>query len=168
MEFREIIRKRCSCRKFDGRPVEREALTAILEAGRLAPTAKNLQEQHIYVIESAEGLAKVDSITPCRYGASTVIAVAFDRRNVFTYPGGKYDSGAEDAAIVATHLMLAAEDEGIASCWVNFFDPDEAAKALELPDNESLLMLLDLGYAVERKSSSEKGRKPLAETVSYL
>ena len=168
MEFREIIRKRCSCRKFDGRPVERESLAAILEAGRLAPTAKNLQEQHIYVIESAEGLAKVDSITPCRYGASTVIAVAFDRRNVFTYPGGKHDSGAEDAAIVATHMMLAAEDEGIASCWVNFFDPDEAAKALELPDNESLLMLLDLGYAVERKSSSEKGRKPLAETVSYL
>ena len=168
MEFREIIRKRCSCRKFDGRPVEREALTAILEAGRLAPTAKNLQEQHIYVIESAEGLAKVDSITPCRYGASTVIAVAFDRRNVFTYPGGKHDSGAEDAAIVATHMMLAAEDEGIASCWVNFFDPDEAAKALELPDNESLLMLLDLGYAAGRPSSAEKGRKPLAETVSYL
>ena len=168
MEFREIIRKRCSCRKFDGRPVEREALAAILEAGRLAPTAKNLQEQHIYVIESAEGLAKVDSITPCRYGASTVIAVAFDRRNVFTYPGGKHDSGAEDAAIVATHIMLAAEDEGIASCWVNFFDPDEAVKALGLPDNESLLMLLDLGYAVGKPSSAEKGRKPLAETVSYL
>ena len=63
--------------------------------------------------------------------------------------------------------MLAAEDEGVASCWINFFDPDEAAKALGLPDNESLLMLLDLGYA-EKPSSAEKGRKPLAETVSYL
>ena len=52
MEFSEVIKNRYSCKKFDGRPVDKELLDQILEAGRLAPTAKNLQEQHIYVIQS--------------------------------------------------------------------------------------------------------------------
>lgn len=55
MEFSEVIRKRYSCKKFDGRQVEKARLDAILEAGRLAPTAKNLQEQRIYVVQSGEG-----------------------------------------------------------------------------------------------------------------
>ena len=59
MEFTEVVKKRYSCKKFDGRKVEKEALHVILEAGRLAPTAKNLQEQSIYIIESEEGLAKI-------------------------------------------------------------------------------------------------------------
>ena len=93
MDFRKVIENRYSCKKYSERPVEAEKLTAILDAGRLAPTAKNLQEQHIYVLQSAEMLAKVDSVTPCRYGAPTVLVVAFNSRNVFTYPGGKRDSG---------------------------------------------------------------------------
>ena len=93
MDFRKVIENRYSCKKYSERPVEAEKLTAILDAGRLAPTAKNLQEQHIYVLQSADMLAKVDSVTPCRYGAPTVLVVAFNSRNVFTYPGGKRDSG---------------------------------------------------------------------------
>lgn len=77
MEFAEVIKDRYSCKKFDGRPVEKEQLDAILEAGRLAPTAKNLQEQRIYVVQSAEGLAKIDKLTPCRYGAGTVLVVEY-------------------------------------------------------------------------------------------
>ena len=102
MEFKEVIGKRFSCKKYNGTQVEAEKLSAILEAGRLAPTAKNLQEQHVYVLQSPEALAKVDALTPCRYGAPTVLLVAFDKNNVFTYPGGKRDSGVEDATIVAT------------------------------------------------------------------
>ena len=104
MEFDEVIRNRYACKKFDGKAVEREKLDAILEAGRLAPTAKNLQEQRIYVVQSESGLAKIDKLTPCRYGAKTVAVVAFDRNNVFTYPGGTRNSGAEDASIVAAHM----------------------------------------------------------------
>ena len=80
MEFKEVIRNRYSCKKYSGRQVETEKLEAILETGRLAPTAKNLQEQHIYVIQSPEMLAKIDAVTPCRYGAPTVVAVAFDKK----------------------------------------------------------------------------------------
>ncbi len=170
MEFKEVVKNRYSCKKYSDRQVEDEKLTAILEAGRLAPTAKNLQEVRVYVLQSAEALEKIDAATPCRYGAPTVLTVAFDRENVFTYPGGKRDSGAEDAAIVATHLMLAAADEGVDSCWLNFFDPDKLAEDLGLPENEEILMLLDLGYAAEGAGPLDNhgSRKPLSETVSYL
>ena len=170
MEFTEVIKGRYSCKKFDGRPVVKDQLEAILEAGRLAPTAKNLQEQRIYVVQSAEGLAKIDKITPCRYGAGTVLVVAFDSKNVFVYPGEKRDSGVEDASIVATHLMLAAKNAGVDSCWINFFDPEVAAKELGLPENEEVLMLLDLGYAAEgvKPLSTHGQRKPLSQTVQYM
>ena len=170
MEFREVIKNRYSCKKFNGEKVAPEKIEAILEAGRVAPTAKNLQEQHVYVVQSEEMLAKIDVLTPCRYNAPTVLVVAFDKNNVFTYPGEKRDSGVEDATIVATHMILAAEDEGVDSCWVNFFDPDKAAEALGLPENEEVLMLMDLGYAAEGAGPlpNHDSRKPLEETVTYL
>ena len=170
MEFQNVIKERYACKKFDGRPVEESQLLAILEAGRLAPTAKNLQEQRIYVVQSEEGLAKLDKATPCRYGAVTAVVVAFDKNNVFTYPGEKRDSGVEDASIVATHMMLAATAEGVDSCWINFFDPEVMAKELDLPENEEVLMVLDLGYAAEgtKPLATHSQRKELSETVSYL
>jgi Nitroreductase len=170
MEFKEVIKNRFSCKKYGSRRVEADKLNAILEAGRLAPTAKNLQEQRIYVLQSEEALAKIDKATPCRYGAPTVLVVAYDRINVFTYPGGKKDSGAEDATIVATHMILAAADAGVDSCWLNNFDPDALAKDLGLPENEEILMLMDLGYAAEGSGPlpNHGKRKPLQETVSYL
>lgn len=168
MEFKEVLKKRYSCKKYNGVQIEQNKLDAILEAGRLAPTAKNLQEQHIYVLQSAEALAKIDGVTPCRYGAPTVLVVAFDKNNVFTYPGGKRDSGVEDASIVATHMILAAADEGVASCWVNFFDPEKLAQTLGLPENEEVLMVMDLGYPAEDAGPlpNHGSRKPLCETVS--
>ena len=170
MEFREVAKNRYSCKKYDGRQISEEQLEAILEAGRLAPTAKNLQEQRIYVVQSEEGLAKIDSLTPCRYGAKTVIMVAFDKNNVFTYPGEKRDSGVEDATIVATHLLLAAKDAGVESCWINFFDPDKAREIFGLPENEEVLMLLDLGFAAEGAGplANHSSRKPLEETVTRI
>lgn len=120
MEFTKIIENRYSCKDYTDKQVEKEKLTKILEAGRVAPTAKNLQEQKIYVVQSKEYLAKIDACTPCRYHAPTVLVVTYDKNNVFTYPGEKRDSGVEDATIVATHLLLAAYNEGIDSCWINF------------------------------------------------
>lgn len=170
MEFSKVVQDRYSCKNFGSRKVEEEKLAAILEAGRLAPTAKNLQEQHIYVVQSEEILRKIDKLTPCRYGAPTVLVVAFDSSNVFTYPGEKRDSGVEDATIVATHMILAAANEGVDSCWINFFDPEMMKKELELPQNEEVLMLLDLGYGKEgtQPLAGHSQRKPLSETVSYM
>ena len=170
MEFSEVVKKRYSCKKYSARQVEPEKLAAILNAGRLAPTAKNLQEQHVYVLQSDEALAKLDAVTPCRYGAPTALVVAFDSKNVFTYPGGRRDSGVEDAAIVATHMILAAADEGVDSCWINFFDPDKLAELLGLPEDEEVLMVMDLGYAAEGAGPlpNHGSRKALEETVTFL
>lgn len=93
MEFSEVIKNRYSCKKFGDKKVDKEKLDAILEAGRVAPTAKNLQEQHIYVVQSESGLEIIDKVTPCRYNAPTVLIVAYNKNNVFTYPGEKRDSG---------------------------------------------------------------------------
>ena len=170
MEFKEVIKKRYSCKKYSDRQVETDKLASILTAGRLAPTAKNLQEQHVYVLQSPESLAKIDAVTPCRYGAPTVLVVAFDKNNVFTYPGGKRDSGVEDATIVATHMILAAADEGVDSCWINFLDPEKLAEVLGLPENEEILMVMDLGYAAEGAGPlpNHESRKELSETVTYM
>lgn len=170
MEFSEVIRNRYSCKKFDGRQVGEDKLQAILAAGQVAPTAKNLQEQKVYVVQSPENMAKIDKVTPCRYGAPTVLVVAFDKNNVFTYPGGNRDSGIEDASIVATHMILAAYNEGVDSCWVNFFNPDDLAKGLGLPENEEILMLMDLGYAADgvKPLPNHSSRKSFIETVERI
>ena len=142
MEFTKVVAERYSCKNFND----------------------SVQDQQ------CRGRKQLDKVTPCRYGAPTCLVVAFDKNSVFTYPGGKRDSGMEDAAIVATHLMLAAANAGVDSCWLNFFDPDELAKELSLPENEEVLMILDLGYAAEGAGplANHGSRKPLSETVAYL
>ena len=170
MEFTEVVKNRYSCKKYDGTPISSAQLDAILNAGRVAPTAKNQQGQRIYVVQSAEGLAKIDALTPCRYGAPTVLVVAYDKNSVFVFPDGKTTSGVEDVSIVATHMMLAATNAGVDSCWLNFFDPAAVAKALNLPENEQVVMLLDLGHAAPGFAPlpNHASRKALDETVKYL
>lgn len=170
MDFSELVSARYSCKKYNGVQISESQLNEILEAGRLAPTAKNGQEQHIYVLRSAEALAKVDELTPCRYNAPTVLMVAFDATKTYHYPDSERESGIEDASIVATHLMLAAKNAGVESCWVNFFNPEQAKQLFELPDEEEILMLLDLGFAAEEGGplANHESRKSLTETVTYL
>ena len=151
MEFKDVIQNRYSCKDFSTQQIEKEKLTEILEAGRVAPTAKNLQEQKIYVVQSKEYLDKIDAC------------------NVFDYPGNERNSGIEDATIVATHLMLAAYNAEIDSCWINFFNPQEMKKALDLPENEEVVMMLDLGYGNQKEPlPNHHLKKELAETVKYL
>lgn len=170
MEFSEVIKKRYSCKKYDGRKISDEQLNYILEAGRLSLTAKNSQEQRIYVIQSEDAMAKIDAATPCRYNAGTVVVVAFDKNGAYNYPRSTRDSGIEDATIVATHMILAAADIGVDSCWVNNFNPEELKIALGLPEHEEILMIMDLGFAAEGAGPlpNHSSRKDLAETVSYI
>lgn len=169
MDFVELAKKRYSCKKFDGRPISQEQLDVILAAAQAAPTAKNLQEQKIYILTKEEDFSLIAECTPCRYNAGTVAIVAFNKNNVFTYPGGKRNSGVEDATIVATHMILAAASVGVDSCWINNFDPDKLKKVLNLSEEEEILMMLDLGYAAEgmKPLPNHTSRKSLEETVVY-
>ena len=155
MEFSDVIKNRYSCKKFSSEQRGKDKIDDILEAGRVAPTAKNFQEQHIYVVQSESALETIDKLTPCRYNAPTVLIVAFNKNNVFTYPGEKRNSGIEDATIVATHLMLAAYNEGVDSCWINFFNPDELAKAFNLPEDEEILKARETFSKLEQKFDDE-------------
>ena len=168
--FLDVVRDRYSCRSFKIEQVSKEQLDYILEAGRLAPTAKNLQEQHIYVCQSPEALAKIDEVTRSRYGAPTCLVITWDTENTYIYPGEKYNSGAEDATIVATHITLAAQAIGLGSCWVNAFNPDKLHQLLGLPENECILMILSLGIPSENAQPSHRhaDRKPVEETVTFM
>ena len=170
MDFLELAKERYSCKKFSSREVKEDVLNQILEAGRVAPTAKNAQEQRVYVAKSEDALKKIDAATRCRYGAPIVLVVAYEKSGEFVYPGGKVSSGVEDATIVATHMVLMAKSVGVDSCIINLFDPAELKASLSLPMSEEIIMLLDIGYADESSSPlpNHSSRKAIVETVKYI
>lgn len=170
MNFIELVKNRYSCKNFSDKKVEKEKLDIILEVGRLAPTAKNNQIQSIYVAKSNDALIKIDELTPCRYKAPLVLLVAFDESEAFVYPGGKYNTGVEDATIVASHMVLAASSLDVDSCWVNLFDPDKAREKFSLPKNEKIVAMIDLGYANDGVKPLENHfkRKNIDETVKVI
>ena len=152
-----------------GRPVEPEKLRAVLEAGNAAPTAKNDQAHRIYVLQSPEVLAKVDELTHCRYGAPTVLLFAYDSEEDWKNPLEEgVRSGIEDAAIVATHVMLQAAELDLDSCWVNYFPNTKLERALGLPERERSVLLLPIGYGAMGPGPNHTKKKPLDQTVKYL
>ena len=170
MDFLQLVKNRYSCKKFCDKKVEGQRLERVMEAGQVAPTAKNAQPQRIFIAKDEQALAKIDELTPCRYGAPIVIVVGYDKTETYTYPGEKHDSGVEDATIVATHMMLAAAAEGLDSCWINFFDPDKAKTVLGIKDDVKIVMFLALGYAADLTGPLQNHykRKNVIETVKYL
>lgn len=147
MEFSDVIRKRYSVRKFEQRLVEQSALDAVLQAGLLAPTAKNLQPQRILVIRRQEDLEKLDRCTRCRFGAPCALLVCYDRDACWKrerYDGKPSDE--TDAAIVTTHMMLAAEALGIGTTWVMHFDPEAVRREFSVPEPCEPCALLVMGY----------------------
>ncbi len=171
MELSAVIRDRYSVRDYAPTPIEEEKLAAILEAGRIAPTAANKQPQRIYVIRSPEGLAKIREITRCAFNAPVVLLFAYDEDAVWKSPlEPGFNAGHQDVSIVATHMMLTAWDLGIGSCWVNFFPNTETGKAFGLPENEKPVLLLPLGYPGGKAAPSplHSAKKPMDELVKEL
>lgn len=171
MEFLELARARFSTRKFSGRPVEEEKLREIIEAGRVAPTAKNSQPQKVYVIKSPEALARINEVSACIYGAPQVLMVAYDKKRAAENdlnPGLTYAE--QDCAIVMTHMMLEAFDLGVDSCWVGRFDRNLAAEKMGLPEDEVPVALLPFGYRAEGEGPSPRHSdiRPESETVAVL
>ena len=167
MEFEKVIRDRKATRKFSQKIVEKEILDKILEAGRIAPTAKNLQPIKIYVVISREGLQKMDDVTPCRYGAPIVIIVCGDKEK--SYKKGDVPIYQMDASIVATHMMLEATNLGVDNIWVEMFDSDLLSKKFDIPSNLVPVCLLPIGYKSKLcpPSPFHKIRKNIDKIVEY-
>ncbi|MDR0531260.1 MAG: nitroreductase family protein [Oscillospiraceae bacterium] len=149
MSFLQSAADRYSVRKFNATPVEDDKLAAILEAGRIAPTACNYQPQRVKVV-TGDDLAKIDESSPCRFGAPLVLLICYD--NKISAKRGTIDGkelGEIDASIVTTHLMFAAHEQGLGSCWVAHFDPAKLAELFALPENIIPLALLPIGYPAD-------------------
>lgn len=157
MSFMELAKNRFSTRKFTKQQVEKEKLDQIVEAGRIAPTAANNQPQRIYIIRDAEKLAALTKLTPCVYGAPTVLMVTYDTTEDWQNPleEGVHD-GVVDAAIVGTHMMLEATDLGLGTCWVGYFPPTKTAELFHLPKTEVPVLLLPVGYTAPDYQISPK------------
>ena len=109
--FMDLVKERYSVRHYLPRAIEPEKLNAVLEAGRVAPTASNNQPQRVKVIKGAD-LAKMDECTPCRFGAPAALLVCYDREACWKRSFDGALSGEVDASIVTTHMMLAAHELG--------------------------------------------------------
>lgn len=160
MELETVIRERYSVRSYSDKKIEKEKLNKILEAGRIAPTAKNMQPFKVFVIESDKGIEKIDKATNCRYNAPTVLLVCGEKDKTFCEM---------DASIVTTHMMLEATNIGIGSLWVLLFDKEIVTKEFEIPENLKPICLLMLGYKSEicKPSTQHNIRKTIEEIVEY-
>lgn len=166
MEFSDLVRQRYSVRAYTPDPVEDEKLNQVLEAARLAPTAANRQPFQLLVIHTQgreEELYRVYNKT-WFVEPPVVICIcglpdrAWTRRDDKSYVD-------VDAAIVMDHLILAATDAGLGTCWVGAFDPDAAREVLGLPDGVEPIAFTPLGYPADEPKS--KKRRPLDELVRY-
>ncbi|NOZ28810.1 MAG: nitroreductase [Chloroflexi bacterium] len=166
MEFTELIARRYSVRAYKPDPVEEEKLQQVLEAARLAPTAANRQPFRLIVIHTSGREAELKRIydrdwfvqAPLVICACAVPAEGWVRRD-----GKRYTD--VDVAIVMDHLVLAATNVGLGTCWIAAFDPDAAREVLGLPDDVEPIALTPLGYPAD--SPRPKERKPLSELVKY-
>lgn len=168
MDFETVIKNRTAVREFKTDAIEDSKIEKILNAGRIAPTAKNLQPQKIYVVKSEDALSKIDEITPCRYGAPLCLIVCADKNIAWENDG--YSSYETDAAIVATHMLLEATNLGLGSIWVRYFDVPNMIKKFNLPENVIPVCLIPIGYAADgyKESPLHNQRKKLSETVKYI
>ena len=154
MEFNMVLQNRYSCRSFSAQAVEQEKIDRILEAGRIAPTAVNKQPVHVWAVSSPEALEAIKGVTRSNYGAPLILVVGCRPADAWVR---RYDgkNGAEvDASIVATYLMLAAENEGLATLWVGSFDPALLKGILPGTDGYELVAMINVGYAAEGSAPS--------------
>lgn len=168
MSFSQLVRQRFSVRKFDSRPLESEKLRLILEAGRLAPTARNLQPQRILVIQGRD-LEKLQDCTPCLYGQSVVLVVCYDKNESWKSRSGR-EMGDVDGTIVLTQMMYQAEDLGIGSLIVGMYKEALLRERFRIPENLEIVSLLMLGYPAaecEPHPQLHFSRKPQNKTIFY-
>jgi nitroreductase len=172
MEYNELIRSRESIRNYDpARPVPKEILNRILEAGRLAPSAKNYQPWKFLLISSPGLLEKVQESYKrdwIKDAPHILVLVGLkDRAWIRGYDG--YNSLETDVTIAMTHIILAAENEGVATCWIAAFNPELLNDAIKPGRNEHIFAMTPLGYPKPGfQKNLIKKRKPLDEIAEFL
>lgn len=170
MGFYELAAQRYSVRKLKPDPVEQEKLDMILEAARLAPTAKNSQDYIIYAVTSAEMREKMKEASPCTFDAPVIFVMCGDTVNGWHDAYTGKPRAEMDVSIVTSHMMLQAADIGLGSTWVCMFDPNKVREILKLPDELYPFCLLPVGYPADDATPSPRhsDRRPVTEFVRYV
>ena len=163
--FDEVINERFSCRSFKAERINTEELNYILEAGRLAPTAKNKQPERIIVVENDNLLERLKEATPCTFDAKTVLIVAYDKTECWIRSSDAKYHGEIDATICATNMMLAAYAINLGTTFVCAFNNEILKSILDLGENIEPVCMLPIGYPKEIKPHNT--RKDLEDIVIY-
>ena len=166
MEFSELIRTRYSVRAYQPKPVEEEKLRQALEAARLAPTANNRQPFQFIIIHPAGREAELKRIYGEQWFLQAPVVVctcALPEKCWVRMDGKPYVD--VDVAIAVDHLILAATELGLGTCWIADFDPDAAREVLGLPDGVEPVIFTTLGYPAGEPRV--KRRKSLDDLVRY-
>jgi nitroreductase len=167
MEFSEVIQKRYSVRAYESKPVEQDKLNKILEAAILAPTAANRQAFRLIVIKTEGRQGELKRI----YGrdwfaqAPLVVCACGVKDEAWVRKEGK-NYAEVDATIAFTHLILAAHDLGLGTCWIAAFDPAAARDVLKLPAEFDPVAFTPLGYPADKWKP--KKRRPSSELIQHM
>ncbi|MBN1657239.1 MAG: nitroreductase family protein [Anaerolineae bacterium] len=166
MEFSDLIRKRYSVRAYRPDPVPEDTLQQVLDAARLAPTAANRQPFQIILLHTAGREEELLQVYHREWfvQAPIVLAMCGVPGTAWVRMDGKVYAEV-DASIAMDHLVLAATDLGLGTCWIAAFDPPAARRVLRLPDGVEPIAFTPLGYAADEPGT--KVRKPLSDLVRY-
>jgi nitroreductase len=165
MDFQDLIRQRYSVRAYKPDAVEEDKLARVLEAARLAPTASNLQPFRVVVIETKGRKEELGRVYRREWftQAPLVLAVCALPKESWVRKYDGWNAAEVDATIAMTHIVLAAAEEGLGTCWIAAFEPKAAREVLGLPAEVIPSAFTPLGYPAD--SLPPKKRKPLAELV---
>jgi len=166
MDVTTAIKTRRSIRAYKDKPIEDEKLEAVLEAGRLAPSAKNKQEwKYVVVRDKALREKMVDAANGQKFvGQASAIIVACSMETDYAMPCGEL-SYPIDVAISVDHMTLAAVEQGLGTCWIGAFNQDKVKKLLDIPDEIRVVVLLPIGYP--DISPDSRPRRSMEEIAVY-
>lgn len=169
-DFLALAKERYSCRKLSDKPVEQEKVQKIIEAALAAPTAHNMQPEKIWVITKKEDIEKIGKATTCTFGAGLFFVVGAKAEDGWVREYDNRSFADVDASIVGTHIMMEAEDLGLHSTWVGWFDPNEMKKNFPSMEGYDLVAIFPVGYALPEAHPSRlhADRKKVEEVVSFL
>lgn len=170
MDFLTFAKERYSCRKFSDKPVEKEKIDTIIEAGLCSPTACNFQPYKIWVLQSEEAVKNAYEVTPCMFGTKIALVVGCDEKIAWVRKFDGKNFADVDGSIVATQLMLAIHDVGLETTWVGHFDsPALKEKYPEMADY-NLIAMFPIGYAADDAVPAplHTQKKAKEEMVKYL
>jgi nitroreductase len=172
MDFYKEIQDRESIRNYDpNRPIEKEKLLRIVEAGRIAPSAANLQPWKFILVSSKEKLKEIQACYPRNWfcDAPHILIVKGNKKIAWIRAHDGYNSLETDLTIAMDHMILAAENEGIGTCWIENYNPDILRRVLKLSPDEFVFSITPLGYTKsDFRKKFAKQRKPMDEVLEII